>query len=357
MADSTTAAGNVNTRHLRDFIMEWTRNNRFSKYTGTGMNNIIFQKTEAVTGRQQISIPLVTAISGAGQTGGGTTLVGNEEAYGNFNWDLTPTYRRHAISIEKEESDKPNFDAIGVMRPLLSQWAKDKHRDLVIDAMGSVYNGTSVFTYAAASEVQKDAWLVNNADRVLFGVAKSNNGANDHSAALLTVDAVADVLTPEIGSLAKRMAQTATTHIKPIRTTDDEEWFVMFCNSNSFRDLSTSTSMQQATREAWSRGSNNPLFTGGDLVKDGVIYREVPEIGVIAGAGAAGIDVAPNYLCGAQSVAWAIGMSPRFTKKTENDYEFVTGVGIMFKDDIDKVYLNNKQHGMVTVYTAGVADA
>jgi len=358
MADTTIATGNTNTRHLRDFIMEWTRNNRFSKYTGSSMNNVIFQKTEAVTGRQPISIPLINKLTGAGQTGGGNTLVGNEENYGDSAWLLTPTYRRHAISIEKEEADKPNFDPIGVMRPLLSQWAKDQHRDLVLEALGAIYNGTTYSSYATATEAAKDTWLTNNADRVLFGAAVGNGSSNDHSVALATVDAVADVLTPEIGSLAKRRAQTADSHIKPLRANDDEEWFVCFCNSLSFRDLSVSTSMQQATREAWSRGANNPLFTGGDLIKDGIIYREVPEISVIAGAGAAGIDVAPNYLCGQMAVGWGIGMSPKFTKKSETDYEFDTGVGILFKDDIQKIFRDSSaQEGMVTVYTAGVADA
>lgn len=356
MADTTTSTGNVNTRHLRDFIMEWTRNNRYSKYTGTGMNNVIFQKTEAVTGRQKISIPLLTRLTGAGQVGS-STLVGNEEALGNYNWDLTPTYRRHAVVIDKEEADKPNFDLIGAARPALSQWAKDEHRDLVTAAFGSIYNGTVVADYASATEAQKDAWLVNNADRVLFGAAKSNNASNDHSAALAQIDGTADLLTPTVGSLAKRMAQTADTHIKPLRVTDDEEWFVMFCNSLSFRDLQANSVMQQSTREAWSRGSSNPLFTGGDLIHDGVIYREVPELGVVGNVGASSAPVGANYLCGQQAIAWAIGMAPKFVKKAETDYEFETGVGIMLKDDIDKVYLNNKQHGMVTVYASAAADA
>lgn len=357
MADTTTSAGNINTRHLRDLIMEWTRNNRFSKYTGTSMNNVVFQKTEAVTGRQKISMPLVTRLAGAGQTGSSSTLVGNEEVIGNYNWDLTPTYRRHAVVIDKEEADKPNFDLIGAGRPLLSQWAKDTHRDLVTAAFGSVYDGTTNALYGAASEAVKDAYLVNNADRVLFGAAKANNAANDHSAALLQIDNTADKLTVAVGSLAARMAGDAVTHIKPLRVTDDEEWSIMFCNSLSFRDLQQDPVIQQSTREAWSRGSSNPLFTGGDLIHDGVIYRKVPEIGVIAGAGAGGIDVGANYLCGQQAIGWAIGMAPKFTRKKEDDYEFETGVGIMFKDDIGKIYLNNKQHGMVTVYAAAVADA
>jgi len=50
----------------------------------------------------------------------------------------------------------------------------------VISALGSI-NGVA---YGSASESAKDAWLVDNADRVLFGAAVGNNSANDHSASL-----------------------------------------------------------------------------------------------------------------------------------------------------------------------------
>ena len=55
--------------------------------------------------------------------------------------------------------------------------------------------------YGTASEAQKDAWLVDNADRVLFGAAKSNNSSNDHSASLANIDNTNDKLTPGAISL------------------------------------------------------------------------------------------------------------------------------------------------------------
>ena len=56
----------------------------------------------------------------------------------------------------------------------------------------------------AATEVQKDAWLVDNADRVLFGAAVGNNSGNDHSASLANIDNTAAKLTTNVISLAKR---------------------------------------------------------------------------------------------------------------------------------------------------------
>ena len=49
---------------------------------------------------------------------------------------------------------------------------------LIIQALASI-NGVN---YAIATEGQKDAWLVDNADRVLFGAAAA--GYTDHSADL-----------------------------------------------------------------------------------------------------------------------------------------------------------------------------
>ena len=49
----------------------------------------------------------------------------------------------------------------------------------------------------------------------------------------------------------------------------------------SFRDFSQDSAVQQANRDARVRGvETNPLFTGGELVLDGVIVREIPEMGL-----------------------------------------------------------------------------
>jgi hypothetical protein len=112
------------------------------------------------------------------------------------------------------------------------------------------------------------------------------------------------------------------------------------------------------------RGKDNPLFTGGSLLWDGVIVREIPEIEVLTGVGAGAIDVEPTYLCGAQAigVAWA-----QRTKSTTNvrDYDFLHGVGISEIRGIEKLRFGAgngdtddlQDHGVVTGFFAGVADS
>ena len=48
--------------------------------------------------------------------------------------------------------------------------------------------------------------------------------------------------------LAKRLAAIADPHITPIRTGEDEEWFVLFAGSLSFCDLKEDATLAQANR-------------------------------------------------------------------------------------------------------------
>ena len=118
----------------------------------------------------------------------------------------------------------------------------------------------------------------------------------------------------------------------------------------------------------------NPLFQDGDLIDDGIIYREIPEFyqarqgtGVntnmhLASAGSSSIDVGVNVLVGAQALTVANKQMATPTEKTEDDYGFFRGIGIELAHGISKLRWNNgsgtnKDLGMVTVYCSAVVDA
>lgn len=342
------------------FFMAYVRENRFKRYMGTDENAIIQLKEDlAKKNGDSVTFALVNELTGAGVTGN-ATLEGNEEGLDSRSHKVSVSPLRHAVAVTNWDEQKSAIDLRNAGKMRLKTWAMTKMRDGIISALGSI-NGTA---YASAAEADKDAWLVDNADRVLFGASKSNASSNDHSTSLANIDNTADKLTPEAVSLMKRIAQTCSPKITPIRLSEDEEWFVMFVNSRSFRDLSLNSTMTQANRDARERGLSNVLFTGGSLVWDGVIIREIPEISVITGVGAGGIDVGPAYLCGAQAVgiAWA-----QRTKTTTNvrDYGFVNGVGVQEIRGIEKLRFGSgtadtddtKDNGVVTGYFAAVADA
>lgn len=373
MANTTTASALVEKKFLSDFFREWVRNNRFSRYTGTSSNNVIVIKE----GRKQIEVPLVTRLKGDGVTGS-STLRGNGEAIGNYGLTLTPTYRRHAVEFDKEELEKPAIDLMRAARPLLMEWAMEEVRDQIIEAMGAVYNGTTYANYGDSAAAANDTWNTNNSstDRILYGAATSNNTEGNHTTSLGTCDTTNDKLSPEMVSLAKRLAENADPHIRPLRTREDDDGYIMFCDPYAFRDLSEDATMAQANRDARARGIDNPLFRGGDLLWDDVIIRKIPEIaakidgtsgtnGVWGGsatadglntAGASSARVAMNFLCGQQAVSYGMGQRPNIIVDTQYDYQFQPGVAVELKLDIDKSYFNNIQHGMVTVFCAAAVD-
>lgn len=357
----TTARAGLTPQQWDDkFFMEYVRENRFKRYMGTDENSIIQLKEDLTKAKgDKVTFAAVNKLSGAGVTGN-TTLEGNEESLDTRSMAVTVAPLRHAVAVTNWDEQKSVIELRDTAKMALKLWSMEKMKTALIDAMGSV-NGV---LYSSASEAQKDAWLVDNADRVLFGAAKSNASSNDHSASLANIDNTADKLTPGAVSLMKRIAQTASPAIRPIRLNEDEEWFVLFVNSRSFRDFSLDATVTQANRDARVRGMDNPLFTGGSLVWDGVIIREIPEIGILTGVGAGAIDVGPAYLCGAQAlgVAWA-----QRTKTTTQvrDYGYRNGVGVQEMRGIEKLIFGSgsgdtddlKDHGMVTGFFAAVADA
>ncbi len=358
MANTATNSQNVVTRWLADYFREYVRGNQFSRYTGTSpMMPIVIKE-----GRQKVSIPLITRLKGPGVSGS-QTLRGNGEQIGNYAHELKPSYFRHAVEFDREELEKPAIKLMDAARPLLMDWSMELTRNQIIQAMAAVFDGTTYSNYADAAEAVKDAWLVNNSDRVLFGAAKSNNSANDHSASLANVDSSADTLTMGVISLAKRIAKTADPRIRPVKVKDTSEFHVMFVGSRAYRDFFNSTGYQANLQMAMERGKSNPLFQPGDLFHDNTLIREVPEITTLltesaafATAGNGNIPVEPCFLCGAQALGFGLGQRPQVRIDKTHDYGFQPGVAVELKHDIDKLFFNNKQNGMVTVYVSGVAD-
>lgn len=372
MARTPNAAANEVKQWANDFFKEYVRDNRFKKYMGRNENAIIHIKEDLTKKKgDALTFQLVNKLSGTGVTGNGV-LEGNEEAQASDGYQISVSYLRNAIQRTLEDEQATTIDFLNAARTSLKKWMMEKMRDHIITAMMSIDGkaylsaqtaGNTNYT-AVASEAEKDAWLAANADRVLFGALKSNNQANDHSASLATLDNTDDKLSTTIGGLAKRMAQTATPAIGPTTVNDDQEWYVMFCNSNSFRDLKKDSVLTQANREARPRNvASNPIFTDGDETYNGIIYREIPEIPSVGLVGASSIAVGVNFLCGVQAVG--VAFAKRATPiMNDTDYNFRKGVGIMEMRGVKKLQFEDPDnpgsdvdHGMVTVYTAAVDDA
>lgn len=376
MSETVLATASERQKWINQYFSEYVRASQFKPYMGKSPMSIIVVKYELQTeSGKTINIPLITRLKGDGVTGS-QVLEGNEEALGNYNCAISVDWRRHGVTVPKSTSYKTEIDLLGAAKEMLIDWESEKMRDDVITALLAVIASSSATSQTAygtitdsanggreitsanyiASESDKDTWLTNNSDRILFGATIGNTSAGDHSASLLNVDTTADKLTTAIGSNAKLMAKTAKNRrIRPFRTKDGREYFVMFCNPWAFRDLKVNDSaLLNANREARPRDVEaNPIFQDGDVIYDGVIYRQVEELPVLSDAGNGGTtDVAVNVLCGAQAAGVAWGQEPTPVTDLTRDYKFRPGVGIEELLGVSKLHYQGVQQGSVTVYTA-----
>lgn len=355
MADTVVATALRVQQWEEDFFAEYVRDTAFNAQMGMDENSVIQVKEQlGKAPGDKINIPLVTRLTGTG-TFGDNTLEGNEENVGTYNHQLTVNMIRHAVRVGKMEQQATAIDILDAGKTMLKLWSMDKLRGSIIDSLYSpVLDGKTL--YASATEAQKDAWLAANSDRVQAGALRSNTTTTlDHSTSLGNVDSTNDKLTTGMISLMKRLAKTASPRIRPISVKGGREYFILYAGSLAFRDLKEGTAMQQANRDARVRGEDNPIFDDGDLLWDGVIIKEIPEISSISAVGASSIDVQPVFLCGAQAVghAWA----QRTKTVTESfDYKSKTGVAIEEIRGTEKLMFNSKQQGLVTGYVSAVAD-
>jgi len=171
-------------------------------------------------------------------------------------------------------------------------------------------------------------------------------------------ETTADKLTAGTLRLMKALARATSPKIRPF-TVDSmagREWFVFFVNSIGFAQLQVDAEIIAANREARPRDvSENPIFQDGDLICNGIIIREIPEIPVVTGVGASSSDVSVGFLVGAQAVAMAWGQEPVSRTKNETDYDFEKGVAIEECRGVAKIIYGGKQYGVVTVWHSAPA--
>jgi len=353
MADTTLATASQVQKWDANYFAEYVRNSGFKPYMSKGSSSVICAKYQLTDVGKTINIPMIGRLSGAGVTGS-TALEGAEEALNNYNHAISINWTRNGVLITKDQQHYTEMSLRAAGKERLTVWAMENLRNKIITALGSI-NGVA---YGSASAGQRNAWLVSNADRVLFGDAIGNGGYTVHATDLLTVTTGMTLGAAEV-SLMKRIAKNADPHIRPMKVMDGtgREYFVLFTDSRCFRDLKGDSVMQTANREARPRDvASNPIFQDGDLIYDGVIIREIPEIASLGTVGGTSAAVSPVYMCGAQAVGVAWGQEPKSTTDTR-DYGFRRGVGVEFADGVEKLIFNAAQHGVVTGYFGAAADA
>jgi len=362
MADTSAASGLTVQQWDDQFFEDSLNANQFFSFMGTNENSLIHIK-EKLTKEPGDSVTwaLVNALQNSATTGS-NTLEGNEEELISRSQKVTITQYRHAVRIPVLQNQFSAIDLRKAAKSALMSWEMELVRDQIITALGSI-NGVA---YASATEAQKDTWITDNNDRVLFGAATSNYSAGDQSASLANIDNTADKLTPAAISLMKRLAKAASPKVGPLKNrtkSSRSDAYVLYVGSLLLRDLTENSTFVQANREARQRGKGNPLFDGADYIWDNVAIVEIEDIPVTGAVGASSIQVAPCYLCGVQAVGMALAKRPESIEE-DFDYKDKQGLAIRQWHKIDKLRFGTgtsdtadlKQHGVVTGYFAGVAD-
>jgi N4-gp56 family major capsid protein len=370
MAVTTVSTGNLVQQWSPKFFQEFVRDNPFAKLMGETTDAPIqmVYDLEKKPG-EYVNVSFISRVPCTSTALGGATddnvLRGQEYALGNFQDLLTLHQYRNAVTIGKMEQKKSHIDMLNAAKPQLKNWLMELVRQQCISALQSP-NLDGITSEASSTAAQKTAWMQTQytASRILIGhlLSYASTTYTTYALGLANIVNATDSLQPTIVALAKRLAEGSDPHMRPIRIDGGGEWFIQLCQRFAFRDFKQNSTTISVLEYAGVRGDENPLFNDGDLMYDGIVLKKVPEIAVISGAGASSIDVAPNFLIGAQALGFAIGDTAHdIYTKDEYDYGNAPGVGVAQIHAIKKLMFpvpgTAVQNGVLSVYTAGVADA
>jgi hypothetical protein len=353
----------------RQVISDFLRRSRFDPFMGDSSTNVIVRLADLEADGKQVNIPLVNQMTGDGVGAG--TLRGAEEMLDSYGFPLWADWARNAVANNRASNKESSFNVRSTARDLLRGWARRIVRDDLTDALlsfptaaiqanrlQSPGNRVNGIRFSAATTANKNSWVQANYDRVLFGVALGNYApGGTFASGLANVDSPTDKMSAAVGSLAKSLAKQSGVDpanpgvyngrpkITPWEIEElDEEMYVCFLGDRAFASLQADPTMYQANRDARAREASptttNPIFTGGALLYDGILYKNIPEITqrlLLKNAGAGSVDVEPFFLCGQAALAYAMGQLPRPTTLEDGDYQFVTGLGIEAQYGVGKI--------------------
>jgi hypothetical protein len=389
MALSFTQTNNKLIVFRKQVFHEYVRENLFSPYMGTDITSIIRVIPDldkgGKNGGEQINIPLMARLNATAVSTG--SLVGNEESLDNYGFRMWIDWARNAVAINNAEEQKSSIDLWAESKPMLVDWGKELQRDEICDAffalpstsapagLGSS-NGQRVngILFDAATAAQRNTWITDNADRVLVGNSNTANLVAGNFASSMSNVTTAMTLSGAIVNRMKRSAKSLVfPRIRPYKLKENgTEWFVLFVGQEQFRDAQNDTDIKTANQNSRARENQgylkNPIFVDGDLLYNGVIIREVPELSTrlpvfykTAGASAT-TRISPAFLCGQGAQAWCWGKMPTPTFRREDDYQYIRGAGIKMAYGVGKIAkltnnTNLKEWAVFTAFLAAVSDA
>jgi N4-gp56 family major capsid protein len=362
MADSRATTGLTPEQWDDQFFTEYLTENRFAGEMGNNENSII-QVKENLTKKQgdRINYALVNKLTQAATTGR-ATMENNEEEMNGRSYEQVVDKRRNAVRFAEIDEQFSAISLREAAKTTLKEWSLKDTEHLLIQALASI-NGVN---FADSTSTQRDAWLVDNADRAYFA---SGYAGTTHATGLTEQDTTNDRLTvADIDAMKYKALVTASPKIRPIRVAENgRHYYILYTDPRCFRDLlnESSSPIKQAQREVSIEMENNRLFQGGDLLWNGVIIKEIHDMydelaTPFANLGdSATTEIGCAFLCGAQALSAAYARRWKSTTE-EFDYGDKHGVEISSIYGVGKMRFGSgstdtadlKDHGVVTGYFA-----
>lgn len=364
MADTAVATGLRVQQWDDEFFREYIHNGRFKELMGTGETSIIQVKEDlSKKAGDSVTYALVNRLTNAATTGT-ATLEGNEEDLASRSFRVYVDKRRNAVRVPEMEEQKSAISLRSAAKPVLMDWIEEDSRELYLTALGSL-NGTAFVNRTAAIG---DAWLVDNADRTVFGAyaAGGSAGGTDLSADLGQLDTTSDLFsTARLDDMILR-AKACNPKIRPVRDPGNgRRYYVALANPHSFKNLRDSMDTEVLASTVVEMQASK-LFEGGDLLWNGCIVKEIDNVPIYLNIGNSSAEVTPVYLLGAQAIAHAICKRPKSVEE-KFDYGDKVGVAVEHIIGIRKMIFGSgtgdtddlKDHGVVTGFfaTTGAATA
>ena len=294
-------------------------------FIGTSPSSIIQKNTTlSKQGGDTVHFGLTTKLSGSGKSND-DTLEGFEEAINSYEMSVSVAQLRNAVRLTGiEDEQKVTYDMRADAKEKLKTWMAETLQDEMFQ------------TLATSPTTNRKVWC-----------------SADHSS-VGTLDTTDLVLSSYLGT-AKRMAQLASPKIRPIKH-KGKNYYVVVLHPYCMRDLKdeTDSPILEAYQNAWWRGEDNPLFTGAELIYDGlIIYEHDGVYRTNDGSGSA--YIARNLLLGQQSGCYAVAKEPYWREKLhdyDNQYGIATGLIYGFA----KTAFNSEDYGSICLYANAASD-
>jgi hypothetical protein len=210
------------------FSTEFFQSNPFSAYAGTSQNNVIRMKEDFASQRGNgITFEFITNLK-RGTIYDRQPLRGHEDVLGEYGDKIFWRMRKKGISMHELDADLAAINLRDAARTTLKTWSLEDVKWEVIDRLGDVGSNCDV-PWDTSTATDKNNWVTNNVDRVMFGAATSNYSTTFATAAA-NVDTTADLFTMDSVIDLKAIALAASPRITPIEVKErsNQRFFVAF---------------------------------------------------------------------------------------------------------------------------------